>query len=171
MAEAAAAKPPKKKIMSLLPWILAGAMGLGLAGFVAVYFLRAPKADAAHGAAPDAKKKEEAEHAAGKLESKSTVVLEPFLVNLADSETVRFVKASFHLGMESEKGGEEFSANKAEVAATRDAIISLLSSLTSEQILSQEGKAKLREEIKRRVNALSETKVADVYIVDFVVQL
>ena len=85
---------------------------------------------------------------------------------------MRFVKVTFQLGMTGES--EEFSKNPVAIAAARDTIISLLSAKTSEQILTVEGKNKLREEVRDRVNAVlsaSKTKVQNVYIVEFVVQL
>jgi len=105
-----------------------------------------------------------------KLEVKSTLSLDTFLVNLADKEDVRFVKAQFQLGMTEEN--EELAKNPVVLAATRDTIISLLSSKTSDQIMTPQGKDKLREEIRNRVNAiLPKGKVSEVFIVDFVVQL
>lgn len=100
---------------------------------------------------------------------KATLSLDPFLVNLADKEEVRFVKTSFQLGL-AEKPDEK----KIEMTtpAMRDSIITLLSSKTAEQILTPQGKEKLREQIQTRVNAISpEINVVEVYIVDFVVQL
>ncbi len=100
---------------------------------------------------------------------KATLALEPFLVNLADTDEIRFVKTTFQLGL-AEDPGEE--VKEPAVAAMRDSIISLLSSKTAEQILTPEGKDKLREEIRSRVNAITpKAKVLEVYIVDFVVQL
>jgi flagellar FliL protein len=108
----------------------------------------------------------EAQHA----KVKGILGLEPFLVNLADTDEVRFLKATFQLGMEEEL--KEESKESAETAAIRDSIISLLSSKTAEQILTAQGKEKLREEIRSRVNSIaSENRVVEVYIVDFVVQL
>jgi flagellar FliL protein len=105
-----------------------------------------------------------------KLAVKSTLNLDAFLVNLADKEDPRFVKAQFQLGMAEES--EELAKNPVILAATRDTIISLLSSKTSDQILTPQGKDKLREEIRTRVNAiLPKGKVSEVFIVDFVVQL
>lgn len=102
--------------------------------------------------------------------AKGVLGLEPFLVNLADVDEVRFLKATFQLGMEEELKGE--SKESPETPAMRDSIISLLSSKTAEQILTTQGKEKLREEIRSRINAIaSENKVVEVYIVDFVVQL
>jgi len=102
---------------------------------------------------------------------KGTMALEPFLVNLADTDEVRFVKTTFQLGLAEEtKEGE----GKGSVAtpAIRDSIISLLSSKRAEQILTPEGKETLRKEIRARVNTISpKLNVLEVYIVDFVVQL
>jgi len=105
-----------------------------------------------------------------KAEVKSTLTLEPFLVNLADKEEVRFVKATFHLGLEDT--ADEIAKNPVLLAAMRDAIISILTSKTSAQILTPEGKDRLRQEIRDRVNEIApKARVQDVFIVDFVVQL
>jgi flagellar protein FliL len=99
---------------------------------------------------------------------KAILALDPFLVNLADREESRFVKTTFQLGLAEEMKEE----NKSSVAAMRDSILSLLSSKTADQILTSEGKDKLRDEIRSRVNAISpKIRVVEVYIVDFVVQL
>lgn len=105
-----------------------------------------------------------------KTEIKSTLILEPFLVNLADKDDVRFLKVTFHLGLE-DSGGES-SKNPVALAEMRDAIISLLSAKTSTEILTPEGKQKLRDEILDRVKAVApKSKVQEVFIVEFVVQL
>ncbi len=105
-------------------------------------------------------------------EVKVAAGLDPFLVNLADPQAVRFVKVTFQLGMTGES--EQFSKNPVAIAAARDAIISLLSAKTSDQILTVEGKNKLRQEVRDRVNSVlsaSKARVQSVYIVEFVVQL
>jgi flagellar protein FliL len=122
------------------------------------------------GANKESGKAKEGTAKAAKHEVKGVMELEPFLVNLADADEIRFLKATFQLGMMEEM--KEESAKSPETAAMRDSIISLLSSKTAEQILTAQGKDKLREEIRSRINAISsENKVAEVYIVDFVVQL
>jgi flagellar FliL protein len=101
---------------------------------------------------------------------KAVLALDPFLVNLADEQEVRFLKASFQLGLAQDPS--EDARNSVVIAAIRDSIISLLSSKTAEQILTSQGKEKLREEIRVRVNSISpKLRVLDVYIVDFVIQL
>jgi flagellar protein FliL len=100
---------------------------------------------------------------------KATLALDPFLVNLADKDEIRFVKATLQFGL-AEEIKEEVA--KMTVAAMRDSIITLLTSKTAEEILTPQGKDKLREQVRSRINTLSpEIKVVEVYIVDFVVQL
>ncbi len=103
-------------------------------------------------------------------EVKSILPLDPFLVNLADKDEIRFLKASFHLGLEekSSEGGRD----PVSTAGMRDTIISILSSKTSDQILTPEGKDRLREEIKTRLHEIAPgMKIREVFIVEFVVQL
>ncbi len=101
---------------------------------------------------------------------KATMALEPFLVNLADTEESRFVKGTFQMGLAEELSKKE--KDTVAIAAVRDSIITLLSSKTADQILTPQGKDKLREEIRARVNVVSpQLKVLEVFIVDFVVQL
>jgi flagellar protein FliL len=103
-------------------------------------------------------------------EVKATLALEPFLVNLADREESRFIKTTFQLGLSEELGEEE--KNSVVIASIRDSIISLLSAKTADQILTPEGKDKLRDEIRTRIRSIApRMKVLEVYIVDFVVQL
>jgi flagellar protein FliL len=100
---------------------------------------------------------------------KATLSLEPFQVNLADADELFYVKATFHLGLAEEL--DEAQKGLA-VNALRDSIISLLSSKTADQILTPQGKDKLREEILLRANSISPPmRVVEVYIVDFIVHL
>ncbi len=113
--------------------------------------------------------------AAGKVKKETvqgTLNLEPFLVNLADKDAVRFVKVTFRLGITEKGAEEEIGKNNVFLAAARDAIISLLTAKTSEEILSPEGKGKLRQEVQTKLNpVMPKGKILEVYIVDFVVQL
>ncbi len=103
---------------------------------------------------------------------KSTMNLDSFLVNLADEDATRFVKVTFRLGMDENKLGDELKDNPVVLAATRDTIISCLSTKTADELLSPEGKEKLKSEVRDRVNkVLPKGKVVEVYIMDFVVQL
>jgi flagellar FliL protein len=102
----------------------------------------------------------------------SIMNLDSFLVNLADVDATRFVKVTFRLGLNESKLGEELAGDPVVLAATRDTIITSLGTKTSEEMLTVEGKEKLRKEIRERVNkVLPKGQVVEVYIMDFVVQL
>jgi flagellar FliL protein len=159
---------PQEKSKGSKLWILITVLILVVTGdltFRALNYFSAPRTSAAAASTEGADKKAEAEKAR-KHEVKGTMSLDPFLVNLADKESVSYVKATFQLGLD--KANAELESPV--IAAARDAILSLLSAKTADQILSLEGKTRLREEIRDRVNAvLPESKVLEVYIVDFVV--
>ncbi|MHB0912658.1 MAG: flagellar basal body-associated FliL family protein [Armatimonadota bacterium] len=99
--------------------------------------------------------------------------LEEFVVNLADSDESRYLKACIVLEVESEGksgGGHGESANPEEAKA-RDAVISELSKRYLSQLLSEQGKDKLKEDIKTALNSkLEESKVHDVYFTSFAMQ-
>jgi len=106
-----------------------------------------------------------------RLETRDIIPLEPFLVNLADIDDVRFLRTTIQLGM-AEKLKAELSKDSIEIATIRDSIISLLSSKRADQIMTPEGKDNLREEIRVLINErFPQNRVAEVFIVDFVVQL
>jgi flagellar FliL protein len=168
--------PEKKKGWRGKLWILIAVLviaALGEAGRRTWIYFKGTKSVQAAGQAGKGGAGPSAETHSSRGEAvKVTAGLDPFLVNLADPQAVRFVKVTFQLGMTGDS--EEFSKNPVAIAAARDAIISLLSAKTSEQILTVEGKDKLRKEVRDRVNSIlgaSKTKVQNVYIVEFVVQL
>jgi flagellar FliL protein len=158
-----AAAPPKPRIAT--KWIMIGVAGIVIVAGGVTFGLMKYLRSAGTAAAAEKVKKETVE---------STLNLDPFLVNLADKEAVRFVKVTFRLGLsvDEKEVEEKLSKNNVFLAQIRDSIISLLTSKTSEEILTPEGKEKLRQEVQTRVNAfLSKGRVMEVYIVDFVVQL
>jgi flagellar FliL protein len=151
--------------IALLSFLVAGDLAFRALG----YFKGKPPAEPGAPAGPEVTQGSAA--APGKKgEVKSTLPLEPFLVNLADKDEIRFAKATFQLGL-GEKSGEE-ARDPVSMAGMRDTIISILSSKTSDQILTIEGKDKLREEIRERLNRIApKMKIQEIFIVDFVVQL
>jgi flagellar FliL protein len=148
-------KKGKKKLFIILG---ATFLLLGSIGFLSRGYLTGPK---------------ETEGAEKQVEKvKSAMNLDSFLVNLADEDATRFVKVSFRLGLNEADLGEELTGDTITLGATRDAIILCLTTKTSEDLLSIEGKEKLKKEIRESVNkVLPKGKVIEVYIMDFVVQL
>ncbi len=94
--------------------------------------------------------------------------LDPFLVNLADPGRPRFLKVVVQLELDDETVRPELDTLKPRV---RDALLTLLSSKSSEDLSTVADKERLRNEIIHRLNAfLSTGRVAEVYFTQFVVQ-
>jgi len=152
---------PKKGKMRM--WIIIGAalILLGSVGFLTRNYLVGSKGNGEASKAVKAPEK-----------VLSTMNLDSFLVNLADVDATRFVKVTFRLGLNESKLGEELAGDSVVLAATRDTIITCLGTKTSEEMLTTEGKERLKKEIRERVNkVLPKGQVVEVYIMDFVVQL
>ena len=97
-----------------------------------------------------------------------TMPLEPFLVNLADRESRRYLKLKVELEVDSEGTAKELEKSLPRI---RDALILLLSSKTYLDLSTYEGKQQLKQEIKKRVTALpGGSKVSEVFFTEFVAQ-
>lgn len=100
---------------------------------------------------------------------KKVIDLPPFIVNLADHGEAFYLRLSVSVGI-----GE--SANEKEdplfTTRVRNAMLVVLTTKRSEDVLSQEGKAQLRKELLKAARAASsEPKVEAIYITDLIVQL
>ena len=96
------------------------------------------------------------------------VPMEPFIVNLAQSEGKRFLKVSITLELSSPEINAELNENLQKI---KDSILILLSSKTFENVYSVQGKFKLKDEITTRVNRfLVLGHVKDAYFTEFVIQ-
>jgi flagellar FliL protein len=98
------------------------------------------------------------------------VELQPFIVNLADTEQARYLRLSVSLGVASE--GKEEAPPALFITRVRNAMLAILSDKNSSEILSLEGKAKLRKDLLRAAQAAAdEPEIHAIYITDFIVQL
>lgn len=102
-----------------------------------------------------------------------------FIVNLADSDQLRYVKADIVLEITEEAkqalasaGGEGESKGEAKAPAPiRDAIIEVLGRQRFNDLLSSEGKTKLKEDMIEAINErLGKGKTLKVYFNEFAVQ-
>jgi flagellar FliL protein len=94
--------------------------------------------------------------------------VEPFIVNLADSPEIRYLKITIKLEVNNEAVAAELAAR---VAQIRDTILVLLSSKDVNTVMTPQGKFQLRDEIMQRVNGLlSRPGIRAAYFTDFVVQ-
>jgi len=102
---------------------------------------------------------------------KKIIELPPFIVNLADSENARYLRMSVSLGVGGEEGGSE-KPDQLFMTRVRNAMLAVLSEKKSDEILTVEGKGKLRRELLKAAQAASEEPhVEAIYITDFIVQL
>jgi flagellar FliL protein len=101
---------------------------------------------------------------------KKIIELQPFIVNLADTEQARYLRMTVSLGVDGE--GEAEKPDQLFITRVRNAMLAVLSDKESEEILTVEGKAKLRAELLVAAQAASaEPQVKAIYITDFIVQL
>ena len=116
---------------------------------------------------------EEEENPEGEPEVTAFAHLENFVVNLADPEEHRYLRVGIDLGLEHavESGGGHEGGGELPTALIRDSILTVLSTWTSDELLTPEGKKKLKKELasalQKRVPELS---VQEVYFNDFLVQ-
>lgn len=159
--EAGEEQAPVKKKGSALKWIIIiviGVLVLGGAGAGAYYFLFYSKSPAA-----DKKTAEQAKPLAAIFWP-----MEPFIVNLIDNESERYLKVVLQLELSDQASVEELNLIKPKV---RDSILDLLSSKTCKDMMDPIGKQRLRDEVALRVNAyLTKGKILKVYFTEFVIQ-
>ena len=157
--EAVSAKAGSGKKMIVLGII--GLLLLGGGGGAAWFFMGGQKAEG--------EKHAKADHEEGPVDEPGPVMeLEPFLLNLADRDELRFLKVSIKLELDRPEEKTDFP-NK--VPAIRDALLVLLSSKESQLLRTVNGKRRIREEIMTRVNGvMSKGKVANVFFTDFIIQ-
>ena len=105
---------------------------------------------------------------------KQVIELQPFIINLADEGEARYLRMTVSLGLDGGEGGGEGESKPDTLMTTkvRSAMISVLTTKHSDEILSVEGKALLRKELLRAARAVvKEPEVHAIYITDFIVQL
>jgi flagellar FliL protein len=110
-----------------------------------------------------------ADVAEDKAAALATVHLEDFVVNLADGHS--YLRIGIDLGTESETTKAKNDLPPATVPVIRDSVITLLSTLTSDDLLTPDGKAKLKQNLLKVLNdRLPELKVREIYFNEFMVQ-
>ena len=140
---------------------LVGVLLLGGAGGAAWFFMGGEN-DEEGKHAKEAHGEEHAEEPGPVME------LDPFLLNLADRDEIRFLKVSIKLELDRPEEKTDFQNR---VPAIRDALLVLLSSKESQLLRTVNGKRRIREEIMTRVNGvMSKGKISNVFFTDFIIQ-
>lgn len=176
--------PQPKKAKSKLALIIVIAVlmvGLiGVGGYLAVSMLGGKKAakEGAEQGAPAA----EGEHGGGEAKGGEHgggesggegkmglfVSLDPFIVNLASDAGKRYLKVTMQLELARPEMTNEVNNRMPQI---KDAIITVLSSKPAEELLTIEGKFRLKEQVLTRVNnLLTSGVVKNVFFVEFVIQ-
>ena len=167
-AEAKESAPKEKGKSKLLIIIIALLVLIIVAGAAAFFFLLPAPSDE-----EIAKEIEKDEAPVAVTYSSETEVgvmweLQPFVVNLADPKAKHFLKASITLELKDDQAKE--LAQKL-LPRIRNDILMLLTSQTLEDVISIEGKVRLKDEITARLNRiLGPGKLLNVYFSQFVIQ-
>ncbi len=152
---------PKKKSKMMFFIILGVALLLaGGGGFFAyTKFMVPPPEDET----VEAPVEEEEFEAVGEM-----ITFKEFVVNLSDPKGKRYLKCSISIEVESIESMERVSKIEPKM---RDIVIMLLTSLAFEEVMTPEGKIRIREELLERFNqAARPDKVTHLYFSNFVVQ-
>jgi flagellar FliL protein len=114
----------------------------------------------------------EQEKIAETLQKSAVLPLEPFVVNLADSDAARYLRIKISLMVDDKAKLKELSENLALQMKVRDVILQSLTAKTSHELINEEGKNKLRQEIHEKIGVyFQEPKLVDVMFTEFVIQL
>jgi len=172
VAAAAGAEGAKANKGGKLPLILGLVVLLAAGGAGAWFFGLLPGGGATeggeHGAGAGAAPAGEHGAGAGAAAVGSMKPLDPFLANLADENTSRYLKMSLQVEFVDAEPPLAFDARLPQI---RDVILTLVTSKTFADIRTPEGKERLREDVIDRINhVLSLEAVKSVYFTEFIVQ-
>lgn len=94
--------------------------------------------------------------------------LEPFVLNLADRDQLRYLKVSIKLQLDRPEVETDFTVK---LPAIRDALLVLLTSKESRSLRTIDGKMLVRDEIGGRVNTIMKKgKIQQVFFTEFIIQ-
>jgi len=181
-------KKPKIKrgrspIMKVLFIVILAVASSAAGGVVSFYLIsksmsakaQAPKAEDTADtpeAKEKAKEKAEEEKIAQMLEKSAVLPLEPFVVNLADIDAPRYLRIKINLMLDDKARIKELEENQVLQLKVRDVILQSLTSKTSQDLIKDEGKNKLRHEIQDKIAIYFRgPKLVDIMFTEFVIQL
>ncbi len=133
--------------------------------FMAAMLCIAPSVNAAKKEAAHGEGGGEGEGKEGK--SGGFITLDPIIVNLASDKGKRLLKVSIQFEPATQETAQEISNRQPQVI---DALITVLSSKSSEGLLTMEGKIALKEQIMTKLNGILANGVKNVFFVEFIIQ-
>jgi flagellar FliL protein len=152
----AEAEAPKSK----LKWIIIAAVVIALVGGGAAFVLlrKSP---------PPAKEL----LASKEPKVKSVLHLETFVINLADAEQKAYLRIGIDLGLAQAGKGKEGEGAAASVSLARDVIVGVLSVRQADELLTAEGKEKLKADLLAALRQRApEMGVEEIYFTEFLIQ-
>jgi len=162
-------------IMMVVIVLVSNALGAGATWFFVSRAMAAVVVsgeEGKHGEGKDGKEGEEHVDMAELLEKSAVVPLEPFVVNLADADVARYLRIKISLMVDDKSKVKEVEENQALQLKVRDVILQTLTKKTSQDLIHDEGKKKLRKEIQDEVGPFFKApKLNDVMFTEFVIQL
>ena len=151
------APPDAKRRTGIFP-IALGVLNLLVSGSVLALVLLAPSPHAASADLESARAED----------SLVSATLDPFVVNLDEPGSSRYLKTSLELEVRGVSAADRLEQRKREV---RDELLSYLSGLTVADTQGEANKSRIRSELKERVDRIvGDDMVARLYFTDFVVQ-
>ena len=158
-------QPAKKGIPKIFIFIGGGVVLLLIIVFVVVKMVLAPaaKEEAAEEAAAAVEVEAEPEYTKELFSFEQAII-----VNIAETNGQRYLKANIQLELDKPETAEELDARKPQVL---DLVISIMSAKTLEEVSNVVGRNRLKREIVDRINAeLVTGKVINIYFTEFVIQ-
>ena len=156
--EAAPAAAPAKKGGVIKKLIVLTVALVVVGGGAAAWFLR--------GAGSTAKAAQEPS-----LETRGLLAFDTLLVNLADKNANRFLKATVQLVLGSKAEAAHVAESQVVMSAIRASMLELMTQQLATELVTAEGKTALKQAIKERIQPhLKQQKVIDVLFSEFVVQ-
>jgi flagellar FliL protein len=172
--EAVAERPKQSNFMLILIIVIVSLVSSAGGAFLTSYMIGKTLA-AQPEAGKDAEEKKEPtkeEAVAEAIEHGAIVPLDPFVVNLADKDAPRYLRIKVTLMVDNKEKVAEIAENAALREKVRDIILQTLSKKTSQELIDEAGKNKLREEIHQGIGLFfKEPKLTDVMFTEFVIQL
>ena len=110
---------------------------------------------------------ESSAHANEETKVRSTLHLETFVLNLADSDQRSYLRVGIDLGLSQETKRDE----AAPISEVRDTILAVLSEAKVNDLLTSAGKAKLKQDLLRALQErIPQMGVEEVYFTEFLIQ-
>ncbi|MFY9227558.1 MAG: flagellar basal body-associated FliL family protein [Blastocatellia bacterium] len=101
---------------------------------------------------------------------KHVIELQPFILNLADTDESRYLRLAVSVGLGGDVNPEE-KPNSLFIARLRNALLAVLMTKSSTDVLSIEGKVALRKELlKAAKKVVDQPEIETVYITELIVQ-